>query len=253
MQGIDPAHCLAKKEQNFQWDIDALSGMAKGADLVFLCNPNNPTGVLTPKDKIVHLLKRHPNTCFVVDESYLPFVDNAQDFSLVSDTYYPNLLVLSSMSKIFRIPGLRTGFLSGAVPLIDKVMGHYQPWSVNSLAQEVITDIFAHPETIEPFYEQTRVYIRKEKQVFTQALQGIPGISLVDGSTYFILAELDRMTAPDFCRAIGRDKILIRDCGNFHGLSDRFVRFSLKTREINLALADSIKKGLAPWRTADHV
>ncbi|RLB86433.1 MAG: pyridoxal phosphate-dependent class II aminotransferase [Deltaproteobacteria bacterium] len=253
MHGIDPAHCLAKKEQNFQLDIDKVSGMAKGADLVFLCNPNNPTGVLTPKDKIAYLIKRHPDTCFVVDESYLPFVDDARNISFVSDTHYPNLLVLSSMSKIFRIPGLRTGFLSGATPLIDKVMGHYQPWSVNSLAQEVITDIFAHPERIEPFYEKTRAYIREEKQVFTQALQGTKGISLFDAPTYFILAELDRMTAPDFCRAIGQDKILIRDCGNFHGLTDRFVRFSLKTREINLALADSIKKSLAPYGMEDHV
>ncbi len=245
MHGIDHTHCLAKKEQNFQLDIDKISEMAKDADLVFLCNPNNPTGALTPREKIAFLIKRHPDTCFVVDESYLPFVDDAQNLSFVSDTHYPNLLVLSSMSKIFRIPGLRTGFLSGAIPLIDKVMGYYQPWSVNSLAQEVITDIFAHPEAIEPFYEQTRVYIREEKQVFVQALQGVFGISLFDAPTYFILAELGRMTAPDFCRAIGQDKILIRDCGNFYGLTDRFVRFSLKTRQINLALADSIKKSLA--------
>jgi threonine-phosphate decarboxylase len=252
MHGIAPVHCLAKKEHNFQLDMDRISEMATDADLVFLCNPNNPTGVLTPKDQIVYLIEHHPEVCFVVDESYLPFVDNARNLSFVSNTHYPNLLVLSSMSKIFRIPGLRTGFLSGAASLIDKVMAHYQPWSVNSLAQEVITDIFAHPQTIEPFYERTRAYIRQEKQVFFQALRGVPGIFLFDAPPYFILAELDRMTAPEFCRAIGRDKILIRDCGNFHGLTDRFVRFSLKTREINLALADSIKRCLASGMT-DHV
>ena len=250
MHGIDPVHCLAQKEQNFQWDMDQVSRMAASCDLVFLCNPNNPTGALTPKDKIVDLIKKHPGVCFVVDESYLPFVDKAREISFVSDTHYPNLLVLSSMSKIFRIPGLRTGFLSGARPLIDRVMGHYQPWSVNSLAQEVITDIFAHPELIEPFYEQTRVYTRQERQVFTTALGGISGIRLFDAPSYFVLAELDPMTAPDFCRAIGRDKILIRDCGNFHGLTQRFVRFSLKTREINLALADSIKRVLALGKSA---
>ena len=80
----------------------------------------------------------------------------------------------------------------------------------------------------------------------------ISGISLFDAPPYFILAELGKMTAPDFCRAIGRDKILIRDCGNFHGLSDRFVRFSLKTRAINLALARSIKKSLAQYGSDAH-
>ena len=251
MHGIDHVHCLAQKEDGFQWNMDELSRMATFSDLVFLCNPNNPTGALTPRDKIEYLIKRHPDTCFVVDESYLPFVDGARDLSFVSKPHHPNLLVLSSMSKIFRIPGLRTGFLSGTASLIDKVMGHYQPWSVNSLAQEVITDIFAHPETIEPFYERTRAYTREEKQVFVQALKGVSGIRLFEGPPYFILAELSQ-TAPDFCRAIGQDKILIRDCGNFHGLTDRFVRFSLKTRDINLALADSIKKNLAPG-TAAHV
>jgi threonine-phosphate decarboxylase len=253
MHGIDPIHCLAQKEKNFQLDMDKISTMAASCDLVFLCNPNNPTGTLTSREKIAHLIKQHPDTCFVVDESYLPFVAGAEEISFVSRTDYPNLLVLSSMSKIFRIPGLRTGFLSGARPLIDKVMAHYQPWSVNSLAQEVITDIFAHPQGIEPFYEQTRAYIREEKQVFYQALQGIKGLHLFEAPPYFILGELDGMTAPEFCRAIGRDKILIRDCGNFYGLSDRFVRFSLKTRPINLALAASIKKALNPFEVSAHV
>ncbi len=252
MHGIEYTHCLARGEDNFQLDIDQISAMAETSDLVFICNPNNPTGALTPREKIAHLIKKHPNTCFVVDESYLPFVDNAKDLSFVANTHYSNLLVLSSMSKIFRIPGLRTGFLSGDKNLIDKVMGYYQPWSVNSLAQEVITDIFAHPADIEPFYEKTRAYIKREKQVFFQALQGVKGIFLFDSSTYFILAELEDMTASKFCRLIGRDKILIRDCGNFHGLSDRFVRFSLKTRDINLVLARGIEKSLARYGAAIH-
>jgi len=252
MHGIEYGHCLARGEQNFQLDIDQISAMAEGCDLVFLCNPNNPTGALTPREKIVHLIKKHPDTCFVVDESYLPFVDNAKDFSFVTRTHYSNLLVLSSMSKIFRIPGLRTGFLSGDKTLINRVMKYYQPWSVNSLAQEVITDIFANPGDIEPFYEKTRAYIKKEKQVFFQALQGVRGISLFKASTYFILAELDDMTAGKFCRLIGGDKILIRDCGNFHGLSDRFVRFSLKTRDINMILAQGIKNSLARHGVTIH-
>jgi threonine-phosphate decarboxylase len=241
MHQIEFTHCLAKEEKKFQWDMNELSQMADNCDLIFLCNPNNPTGTLTPKDQIAYLLKKHPDTVFVVDESYLPFVEDARNLSFVSNTHYPNLLVLSSMSKIFRIPGLRTGFLSGDKNLIEKVMGYYQPWSVNSLAQEVIKDIFANPEGIEPFYEKTRAYIKEEYQVFTGALENVKGIHLFHAPTYFILAKLDRMKARDFCDGVGRDKILIRDCENFHGLTDRFVRFSLKTRDLNLSLAQSIK------------
>ncbi len=245
MHGIASDHCLAGPENGFQPDMDALSERCGQADLVFICTPNNPTGAVIPKQDTAWLIKRHPQTCFVVDESYLPFVDDAETLSFVGDTDIPNLVVLSSMSKIFRIPGLRTGFLSGAKPLIDKVMAYYQPWSVNALAQEVIQDIFDHPDTILPFYEKTRAYIKQEKAVFEQALEGVGGIGLVEAPSYFVLAELERIKAPEFCDRVGQDRILIRDCSNFKGLSDRFVRFSLKTRKVNLALAKSIKRALA--------
>ena len=245
MHGIEVDHCLTKAEDGFRPDMEELSDLSARADLVFICNPNNPTGALIPKADLEGLIQAHPETCFVVDESYLPFVDGAESLSFVRDTHYPNLAVLSSMSKIFRIPGLRTGFLSGARAVIDRVMAYYQPWSVNSLAQVVIRDIFERPDAILPFYEKTRNYVKAEKTVFEDALKGVPGIRLVQGTTYFVLAELEKMTAPDFCARVGEDRILIRDCGNFHGLSDRFVRFSLKTRELNLALANSIKRALA--------
>ncbi len=244
MHHIEYEYCLATKEENFKPDIDRISSLAESANLVFICNPNNPTGVLIPREEIEYLIHKHKNTCFVVDESYLPFVENAHEISFVSQVHNSNLVVLSSMSKIFRIPGLRTGFLSGDSALVNKVMAYYQPWSVNSLAQEVIKDIFANPKTIEPFFEQTRTYIKEEIQVFKKVLKGIPGIQIFDAPTYFVLAELEHYTAPEFCKEIGLDKILIRDCSNFYGLSNKFVRFSLKTREINLALAQSIKKAL---------
>ena len=253
MHQIEYVHCLAHKEQNFQWDMDRISQQAGESDLVFICNPNNPTGTLIPREALVEMVLKHPGTCFVVDESYLPFVENADSVSLVSQTQYTNLLVLSSMSKIFTIPGLRTGFCSGHPALVEKLMAYYQPWSVNSLAQEVIKNIFANPGEIQPFYAQTQAYILQEKQLFFQALEKVPGIRLFEAPTYFILAELENLTAPEFCSRVGQDKILIRDCSNFHGLSNRFVRFSLKTREINLALAQSIQKALGPAKRAVHV
>lgn len=244
MYGIEYTHALAKRENGFSPNLDEISELAGQADLVFLCNPNNPTGALVAREQIISLLQRHPDTCFLIDESYLPFVDNAQDISLVSETAYPNLLVLSSMSKIFRIPGLRTGFLSGDRALIEKVFHYYQPWSVNSLAQSVISRVFERPEFILPFYEATREFTARESRVFLDAIKDCRGLRIVPGATYFILAELEGMTAPEFCAGVGQDKILIRDCTNFHGLTQQFVRFSLKNREINLKLAQSIKRVL---------
>jgi threonine-phosphate decarboxylase len=245
MHGIEPALWLARPENGFVPDLDALSKAVAGADLVFICNPNNPTGVLLAQSEIMTLVQQHPDVCFVVDESYLPFVPRGNEISLVHARAVPNLLVLSSMSKIFTIPGLRTGFLSGAGPLIQKVKAYCQPWSVNALAQAVIRDIFDHPEWIAPFYDRTCAIIQREKQVFLERVAGLAGLQTVSGCTGFILAQLGYHTAPKICRRVGRDRILIRDCSNFSGLDHRFIRFSLKDRETNLKLAASLKKALA--------
>jgi len=243
MHDISFQHCLAQAKEFFRPDIDAISQMAQASDLVFICNPNNPTGSLISREKFDYLVKKYTRTVFVIDESYLPFVDEASDISMVSETRYENLIVLSSMSKIFRIPGLRTGFLTAAQGMVEKIMGYYQPWSVNALAQVVIEHIFKHPERIEPFYQTTRAYIKKEKQVFLEKLGNIQGLELLDSSTYFILARLTgEKTSAEFCEQIGRQKILIRDCSNFSGLSGQYVRFSLKKRPINDRLADIIIK-----------
>jgi threonine-phosphate decarboxylase len=172
-------------------------------------------------------------------------VEDSDTFSLIRTGRFPNLLVLSSMSKIFAIPGLRTGFLNGSEPLIGKVAAYCQPWQVNALAQAVITDIYDHPEQIVPFYEKTRVFIAREKQWFLKEAADIPGLVPGDGRTGFVLCRLEHHTAPRVCRQVGQDRILIRDCSNFHGLDHRFVRFSFKDRESNQRLAVSLKKALA--------
>jgi threonine-phosphate decarboxylase len=245
MHRIEPGILPASPDNGFVPDLDAVSQRAVYADLVFICNPNNPTGVLLDPGFIITLLQRHPRTCFVVDESYLPFVEDSHAFSLIRAGRFPNLLVLSSMSKIFAIPGLRTGFLNGPRPLIEKVAAYCQPWQVNALAQAVINDIYNHPEQIVPFYEKTRDFIAREKQWFLKEAADIPGLSPVAGHTGFVLSRLKHHTAPRVCRQVGQDRILIRDCSNFQGLDHRFVRFSFKDRESNQRLVDSLKKALA--------
>ena len=238
-------YCFAVSGDRFVPDIDRISDMAKKADTVFICNPNNPTGSLLVRSQLVYLLERHRDTVFIIDESYLPFVDNADDVSLVSFTGYENLAVLSSMSKIFTIPGLRTGFLSGAECILEKINAFSQPWSVNALAQAAIEYIFEFPENIEPFYKKTREYIKREKQKFCTALANASSIALTDSCTCFILAELTgHVRADRLCAELGRSKILIRNCSNFAGLSDSYVRFSLKDRRTNEFLSAKIKESM---------
>ncbi len=241
MQNRAYGYLMATPESRFQPDLNRLSellGENLGYDTVILCNPNNPTGAMVKKEAILALVEAHPSVHFVIDESYLPFVAEAEAMTLTGEVRFPNLIVLSSMSKIFRIPGLRTGFICADPPIIEKFYSCYQPWSVNALAQAAVVHILENRSVIEPFVKKTRAFIREERTVFEDAIGDLSGLKLFRSKTYYLLAELKAgLASHALCRRVGDGKILIRDCANFEGLSDRFVRFSLKTRDQNLRLA----------------
>jgi threonine-phosphate decarboxylase len=245
MHGVKYTFFHSSDNDLFVHDLDMVSEMADRFDTVFICNPNNPTAQLIDTTSLLQLIKKHPDTFFVVDESYLPFVDNGEDLSLIQNTGLDNLIVLSSMSKIFTIPGLRTGFLTASPAIIRSVMKYFQPWSINSLAQKGVIYLLETEDNNQSFIEQTRKFIKEERGNFKESLKETPGIKLFFSEASFVLAKLTgNIRSEDFCRYIGEHKILIRDCSNFDGLSDRFVRFSLKTRDLNDRLAGLIKQAL---------
>ena len=245
MHSVDYTYSMASREFLFEPDFDRVSEMlsdkSQNIDAFVLCNPNNPTGSFADQKRIIDLLTIHRDIIFIIDESYLPFMDDAESISLVGETNFPNLIVLSSMSKIFRIPGLRTGFLCADPAIVKRIMAFYQPWSVNALAQAAVIYIFENNEIITPFIEKTRKFIKTEKKKFVNSLKNCNFIRFFDSQTYFVLAELkNKIKSDKICRYLADRKILIRDCTNFQGLSDNFIRFSLKTEKENKQLAHSL-------------
>ncbi len=229
----DSAYWLTREGDDFQPDFKAMESLLTPCDAVYICNPNNPTGVLVEGEVLRRLSRKFPNKTFVVDESYLPFVAAPEQWSLM--TKRPdNVVVLHSMSKIFRIPGLRIGFMVGDPALIERMQSFSLPWSVNSLALEAVQYLLAPNEAIDRFVDDTRRMLNDEKEAMTRRLSGIPGIRLFPSATGFFLVRLpDPHRSQEVCRRLAQKKILVRDCANFTGLSDRFIRISLQTRAMN--------------------
>ncbi|MEA2060426.1 MAG: aminotransferase class I/II-fold pyridoxal phosphate-dependent enzyme [Thermodesulfobacteriota bacterium] len=247
MNSTDYEFYLTDPDSNFEMDTaeisKRLSTPGNKINTVVLCNPNNPTGALVEKTDILTLLETHKKTFFIIDESYLPFVDRQKEITLADETKFANLIVLSSMSKIFTIPGLRTGFITASPNIIKQFTAFYQPWSVNALAQAAVVYLLKNRGETQNFIQNSREVIHKEKQTFTKSLGHVSKIRLFQSSACFILAQLrNELTAGDVCEEVGKEKILIRNCENFHGLSDRFIRFSLKDRTTNLKLARLLQK-----------
>jgi threonine-phosphate decarboxylase len=245
LSGVDVAYLTADPRSGFEPDLAQLDRTADRFDTVFVCNPNNPTGCLIPGMRLYDLCLNHPRTRFVVDESYLPFVSGGETQSLIGSDL-PNIIVLHSLSKIFRIPGLRIGFLIGSLPAVQAVLPHMLPWSVNSLAQAAVAFLTTRTDTVAPFLAQSRAHVQREHDGLHRRLADHPGIRFFRSSTVFVLGRLrGRRTAAGVQACLLRDKILIRNCENFHGLSDRYIRVSLKTADINLKLVESLKRCLA--------
>ncbi|MGB5984597.1 MAG: threonine-phosphate decarboxylase [Desulfobacterales bacterium] len=227
---------MATAESDFQPDLHQVATAARQADLVFICNPNNPTGTLWRPGEIEDLARAHGDTWIVVDESYLPMALNGDRESLISKVPadLPNVIVLDSCSKIYRIPGLRIGFLKAAEAVIERVRTLAMPWSVNSLALAAGEYLVArHPE-LRGFIQTTRRFLEEQKRAITNGLARINGLKIFPSHASYLLLRLpEPRTSAEVCDKLLAQRILIRDCANFAGLSQRYVRVSLKDAQAN--------------------
>jgi threonine-phosphate decarboxylase len=252
MHHLQPHYFLSIAETRFAVDLERLDQMLFDFDTVFICNPNNPTGRLIACDALLALCRQHSKTHFVVDESYLPFaaVDGSQ--SMVA-CELDNLSVLWSISKIFAVPGLRAGFLIANQNTISRFRRLMQPWSLNSLAQAAVAYLGSNRTAMYRFIDETRRYLEKERARFCDAMASRTQLTLFPSETSYILMALPKgVDADDLCRHMAQGRILIRNCGNFHGLSDRYVRVALKDPEINRLACNYLAEFMENPTSAAH-
>lgn len=229
---IKPDYFFATENENFTLDLKRLEEKLPTYDTVVICNPNNPTGTLLTQDQLRELCARHPKTRFVIDESYLAFA--ADEKGSMIKIWLDNVVVLHSLSKIFRIPGLRIGFIVAPESIISKIAAIIPPWSVNSLAQKAVEFICDHPALVHHFIDKTRFYIETEKKKLFEDLQKNQELQAFPSTTTYFLVKLpQRLTAEKVCNHFAQQRLLIRNCGNFDGLSDRFIRIAVHQKEVN--------------------
>jgi len=247
LHGVEPGFLLWPAADGFRADPQRLSEAAAGADTVFVCNPNNPTGGLIPVEDLRQVCAAHPAVRFVVDESYLPFVLDGERQSLVG-CGLANVIVLLSISKIYRIPGLRIGFLAGDPAVVARFRHGLLPWSVNALAQAAVRFVCEAGAAIDRFTAESREHLARERRDLQERLAAIPGMHPYPSTASFVLVRLpEGLTAASAWERLAAERILIRDCSNFAGLSERFIRICPRSRDSNRRAAEA----LARWAAAE--
>lgn len=238
--GAEVRELVLKTENNFYLDPEEASGPLRRADLVFLCNPNNPTGNLVPRETVrdlAALLK--PGAVMVVDEAFMDFVtDN------VSTTAIPmvedKLWVTRSLTKFFSLAGLRLGYLLAPAETIRELESITPLWRVNRLAEMAAIKALED----EDFIREMPLRMAGERDRFADDLRANGWLRPYPSAANFLLMEITKagLTAGLLQRDLLERGYLIRDASSFPGLGERFIRLAVLDRESNAALKRDLER-----------
>ena len=228
-----------KEKQEFLLSMDEIIPQLAGIDLVFLCNPNNPTGTFLPKKEMLTLVKevQRKKIFLVLDEA---FIDLYEEESLIKEVKnYDHLIILRSLTKFYGLPGLRIGFGVGSSKLIKEIEIKKISWSVNCLAQITVREILRD----EKFISKSKFFLLEEKEFFYQKLSNIEGLKVYKPSANFIFIKLlGNISSEMLQNKFAKKGMLIRDCSNFRGLEKgKFIRVAVRTRKENIKLLNELK------------
>ncbi len=232
---------LLSEEKEFVLEIEPILENWHNSDVIFICNPNNPTGTLTPRETIVEIVKQayKAGKVVVVDEAFIDFVKERQDYS-VADlvTKFPNLFVLYSLTKFFAIPGLRLGLGFGNPEIISKLNEIRDPWNVNCFAQ--LAGI--HSIGDKQYINKTVNYISEQKDYLYRRLKSIKGLKPFYPSANYIFINTEKtgFTSAEITESLGREGVLVRDCSSYKNLRPVFIRTAVKKHDDNNRLLDTL-------------
>ncbi|MDY3918107.1 MAG: threonine-phosphate decarboxylase [Candidatus Limivivens sp.] len=238
--GCEISYYELSQEHGFSPGEDYFAQITEELDIVFLCNPNNPTGVCLTPDFLekAACLCREKGVCLILDECFNGFLDEPESCSLKNRLFeYENLFILKAFTKLYAMPGLRLGYgLCADTDLLEKLQAVLQPWSVSIPAQEA--GWAALQEDV--YVAEARRMVKQERAFLTEKLESL-GLTVFPASANFIFFR-----GPKGLAAKTLEKgYLIRDCSNYRGLTEGFYRIAVRRPEENREFTQTLAGILA--------
>jgi threonine-phosphate decarboxylase len=208
--------------------------------IVFLCNPNNPTGRLLSRDHISEIADscREKGTILFVDEVFIELSDPAHSAVHVD---YDNIFVLRSLTKSFSIPGLRVGYGLAPYTLSSTLDCLRIPWNLNSIAARVSALLLSDCES---YLLASRNLIARERRTLNEKLSAIAGIHPLKSAANFIMADISKtgLSSTELERKMLARGFLIRDCSSFRLTKGNYIRVAVRLKEENEKLLDNLEQ-----------
>jgi threonine-phosphate decarboxylase len=243
--GASVQELLLRDSNDLYVDIDEILANINGVKAVYICNPNNPTGRIEPKEKLLKIVKEcgDRNILVFLDETLLELVPSHGGVSCVKEVgRHDNLVIIGSLTKSFAIPGIRIGFgfaNENLIKAMDKVrmtwnVGHIEQYVASSLIRDHMDHV---TKAADMMHSEARHMHRELNEI---------GFKVRDTDSFFFFNSLSSigMSVAEFKYKMLSEKIMIRDCGSFGPEFRDHVRFSVKDRVRNDMFIDAVRKAI---------
>jgi threonine-phosphate decarboxylase len=230
---LEPVHVVARRPAaGFRLDLAALGCALEDSgdvNVVFLCNPNNPTGDAVSRREVLRLARRvrEAGAVLVVDEAFADFAPHLSTASEVDDAIF----VARSFTKFFALPGLRLGCLVASDA--ERVRAFQPSWPVNAVA--AAAGIVAAKEPA--FARATLAEVALRRRELLRALGELPGITPYPGAANFLLVHGPQGLPEE----LAKRGILVRGCEPFYGLGPGFFRVAVRRAKHNERLVKTLR------------
>ncbi len=226
------------EKNNFKITEEIINCINDEVNIVFICNPNNPTGQITEKELLEKIIIRckEVNAVIVIDECFMDFVEHNEKFSVIKllDNYN-NLIVLKAFTKTFAIPGIRLGYcMSSNSDIINSLKSSGPPWNVSTIAQAAGAAAVKERD----YLDKSVIYIRNQRNYLIDELNKL-NIKTYDSYANYIFFKIKDINLKE---EMMKSNILIRSCSNYENLTDDYYRIAVKTAEENQLFIDKLKE-----------
>lgn len=221
-----------RENNNFEIEDSFLECITSDIDIIFICNPNNPTGKLVRRSLLEKILcKADSCGCYVVvDESFIEFTNGNSICDLIGR--YKGLLVLRGFTKIFGMAGIRLGYLLGEENIIQSIREYGPLWNVSAVADMAGRSVLSDRDMLVSWLRDTKEYVKREWELLSK-MEGI-----LPSDANFALVK----TVPHMAEELYKRGIAVRDCSNFTGLDSSYIRIGVKNHVANVFLLDAYKE-----------
>lgn len=229
------SYAEVETDKDFDLDVEAFLEKARKIrpKVIFLCNPNNPTGNILEKDQIRRVLKE-TGAIVVLDEAYIEFAGE----SMVDEIgQWENLVILRTLSKAFGLAGLRLGYAVAQGTIMEVLRAVKPPYNLNRISQRLGTEVLAYASHIEANIET----LKRERDRMMEELVKFSDLEVFPSRSNFILVRTSEAEALD--KAFKEDSILVRKFSQ--GRLENCLRISIGTSRENDAVMAVLGRVLA--------